>query len=551
MRDPILIQKYRVLDHDLAQLSNKLHGNREFETQMFVPDKAHCKIAQAEINKLYKRIEEIAAPDDVFTLLKLHFKDFLDAQQLFLDRMSEGPAYMLRGMTYQLSDFDEDSRDDDIKAEVLVKRAQQLPGFLSALLAECEAPDQLSDLHRNGSNLKKTYEELIEKLPGLFPSYCEKKVGAIADTIKNLCAELGQWLDAVKAKAGEENLAPAGGHRPETAVLPQNIEEYRRVLRDDLGVDLDELLEWHESELEKTRNECFRLAAELDIPESPAKNMREVNDILFKYEGPASSAEEMYERANAFIKRTRAAAHECVWLPEDESCEVRHIPEEARSTNPWGGYGGGCQYRRPMKGHMFLNQYNYKAITDGWIKINTLHEAYPGHHVQWVRRMTDQIPETFKLGAKGVPLSEGTCIRTERVFEKRVFSEDIFYPLFVAYRRHHGAVRIKVDLWLRYFGKSIGDAVRLYEEEMGLDHESARMQVQAHENDYGYFTCYYYGLKKLEEWEKEYGYEQLPYTALLFDVGEVSIDNFGRFLKLSEEDKYSLTHDFGSLYQFK
>ena len=39
----------------------------------------------------------------------------------------------------------------------------------------------------------------------------------------------------------------------------------------------------------------------------------------------------------------------------------------------------------PYRGQMFLNQYNYQNINDGWIKLNALHEAYPGHHVQYVR----------------------------------------------------------------------------------------------------------------------------------------------------------------------
>ena len=56
---------------------------------------------------------------------------------------------------------------------------------------------------------------------------------------------------------------------------------------------------------------------------------------------------------------------------------------------------------------MFLNTYNYKNVTDGWIKLNSLHEAYPGHHVQYVRAAVDETPETVKIGAKLVPLLRG------------------------------------------------------------------------------------------------------------------------------------------------
>jgi uncharacterized protein (DUF885 family) len=257
----------------------------------------------------------------------------------------------------------------------------------------------------------------------------------------------------------------------------------------------------------------------------------------------------MFARANSYLKRTRAIAHEYVRLPEDEQCVLKPVPIQLKVAYPWGGYEGGYRFKSPIIGQMFLNNYNFKAITDGWMKINTLHEAYPGHHIQHVRSITDPIPETMKIGTKNVPLHEGTCLRTERAFEF-VFAEDPFYPLFVAYRRHHTSVRIKVDLWLRYFGRTIGEAVDLYIRELGFDRMTARYQVQAHENDMGYFTSYYYGMKKLCQWEKLYDYDKRTYTQLLFNVGGVSLENFKLYLDMDEDERFMLTHAFGSLYQF-
>ena len=177
--------------------------------------------------------------------------------------------------------------------------------------------------------------------------------------------------------------------------------------------------------------------------------------MLFRYEGPCDSPQEMLERANEYLKRTRALAHEYVRLPEDESCRCVAVPESCKDSYPWGGYEGGDFSIRPIRGQMFLNTYNYKNVTDGWIKLNSLHEAYPGHHVQYVRAAVDETPETVKIGAKLVPLLEGTCLRTERAFEF-LFGEDPFFPLFVAYRRHHASVRICADLMLVLFWSIAG-----------------------------------------------------------------------------------------------
>ena len=336
---------------------------------------------------------------------------------------------------------------------------------------------------------------------------------------------------------------------PDDATVKMDVEEYKKALKVNIGVNFDEILSWYQAETDKTRKECFDIARSLDIPENNPQTMADVNNILLKYAGPADTPDEMYALANSYIKRTRAAAHEYVWLPEDEQCLVKKVPVQLKVSYPWGGYGGGYRYKNPIVGQMFLNNFNFKAVTNGWIKINCLHEAYPGHHVQHVRSITDPIPETMKIGCKAVPLHEGTCLRTERAFEF-VYAEDPFYPLFVAYRRHHTSVRIKVDLWLRYFGKTIGEAVDLYVEELGFDRNTARLQVQAHIGDIGYFTSYYYGMKKLCEWEKLYGYDKKSYTQLLFSVGGVSMENFKLYLDMTEDEKFELTHRFGSLYQF-
>ena len=147
---------------------------------------------------------------------------------------------------------------------------------------------------------------------------------------------------------------------------------------------------------------------------------------------------------------------------------------------------------------------------------------------------------------KLVPLLEGTCIRTEKTFQS-VYEEDPFFPLFVAYRRHHASVRIYVDLMLFYFGATLAEAVKIYQDELGFDWITARKQVQAHQSAPGYFTCYYYGLKKLAEWEEEYHFTTKEFTELLFSPGYICIDRFGEFLALTDEQRSRYMNDFASL----
>lgn len=545
MEEKILIKKYRQLDFDLAKLYSLLNSTRENRYKLFVPTESNCRIIGEQLNMLKDRIDALEVCGKPFEFIKNHFNDFfynLNMQFETAKNNPKGYVYFLGGKITPMILCAENFTDG---YNLLMSRLGFIKEIVDVLEAKCRnekqkiaLADALGYMKNNLDVNKCEYHSFYEFLG----KEKEDALIALVEDIENYLDAKQQLLSGGKS---EEYAMLA-----DDAVLPLDIEHYKNALSVNIGVNMDELLQWYEAETEKTRKECFDIARNLDIPENNPQTMAEINDILLKYAGPADSPEEMYARANSYIKRTRAIAHEYVWMPEDENCVIEKVPVQLKVAYPWGGYEGGYRYKNPIIGRMFLNNYNYRAITDGWMKINTLHEAYPGHHVQHIRSITDPIPETMKIGAKNVPLHEGTCLRTERAFEF-VFAEDPFYPLFVAYRRHHTSVRIKVDLWLRYFGKTIGEAVDLYQHELGFDRMTARYQVQAHENDEGYFTSYYYGMKKLCEWEKLYGYDKKTYTQMLFSVGGVSLENFKLYLDMSDDEKFMLTHAFGSLYQFE
>lgn len=352
----------------------------------------------------------------------------------------------------------------------------------------------------------------------------------------------------------EKMVADRGGIaevRPwkDSDVATIDIDKYRMTLKSH-GVDLDDVLSWYRKDFEKTRNECFALANALNIPEKPVTTMIEVNDILFKYAGPADSPEEMFARATEYVTRATAAAREYVWLPEDADCMPIPMETSMKASYPWGAGGSANRNQRPFVGRFMLNDDNYKAITDGWLKINCCHEVHPGHYTQWIRMLLDPLPETLRRGAKHTCLTEAMCLRTEKLFES-VFSEDIFYPLFTAYRRHHCTVRIVADILCQVEGVTLGAIVDLYKTELGFDDITARKLISTHSSGSGYFTTYYYGYKKITEWEEQYGFDKKEYTEMLFSAGRMSLENFERYLKLSEEDRFSLTHEFASLIHFR
>lgn len=539
-----LLTAYRELDRDCALLYYRMHG-RDQEDGIFIPDGAGMARMWDGWRELKKRTEELPAPDPVYAVVRHHLRDFVDDLEYKLREAEGHPENHYLGFQFSLQHIVRcDKRPDSERCEGLIKDIERLEKHrekFAELIRQRHTDKELSGIANSLRWEREPIQTDRKRLEEYFPTFTPEQRRELGGAMERLQAMLGGMADGLStAEAQEERTDDL------SRTVKMDPEEYRTLLRNSLGVELDELLAWHREEIEKTRAEAFQIAAGLDIPEPAPKTMGEVNDILFRYEPPCGSAEEMFRRSTEYLKRTRALAHEYVSLPGDEECKCVPLPDCYKDSYPWGGYEGGDFRKPPYHGQMFLNQYNYQNITDGWIKLNALHEAYPGHHVQYVRTAMAETPETVKIGAKNIPLLEGTCLRTERSFQF-LFAEDPFFPLFVAYRRHHASVRIYVDLMLFYYGATLEEAIQIYERELGFDRGTARKQVQAHQNMPGYFTCYYYGMKKISGWEKELGYTKWDYTELLFSAGYIGIETFGELARLTPQERQRYFHDFSSL----
>lgn len=549
MKNEALVQQYRELDRDIVLFDYRLGSQERYEETVFIPTPDKKETTLAEYEALVKAARDIEAPDPVFAIMKSHFNDYLGGMRRSVEGLFKNPAGALLNCSWGFSAYlRTDARPAAERFRLFTLKARNQEAIWEGVMPYLKDVEQqeLIDFANGCSSVAADLKYIKEDVPEGFEELGPDRVAEAQDILEALAEHFLEWQSYVRREliSGEPEKAEEIPDSEKIVKLPE--EKYRAILRDELGVDLDELLAWHEEEIQKTRADALSIAAAIDVPDPAPATMGEVNDLLWKYAGPCESADEMYRRAEVYLRRTRALAHEYVTLPEDESCRCVKVPSELRFSYPWGGYEGGDQKRRPIAGQMFLNNFNYKEITDGWIKMNAMHETYPGHHVQYVRAITDTIPQTLKIGAKSIPLIEGTAHRTERAFEW-IFGEDPFFPLFVAYRRHHTSVRIKADLMLFYYGKPVEEVVKLYMDELGFAHDIARGQVQSQMNTPGYFVCYYYGMKKLCDWEAAYGYNKKDYTEELFSVGSMSLENFHRYLDLSPEDQKRFKTDFGSL----
>ena len=539
MNQAKLNEAYRRADLACARIHYRLHAEKMYERAPLAPTKENEQDVLTQLAAARAEVEALDSSDAVFQIIKRHLLDFLDGEALEATNYFSRPSAAISGLSFKVEHCAGiDSRPDAEKGDVLLAQLAAVPRIAAAVKSLSQDADDAACAALNGecAYVQDNYRHYAENTRRHFPALTAAAAAALSKALLDACAT----LEALKTP-GKAAAVPTDD---EEKRVPFTEEYYRRVLHDTLGVELDELLSWHAQEIEKARDEVFEIAARLPIARTP-RTMAEVSAVLNEYAGPCDTPEEMFQRMRGYLDRAQTAARDYVWFPE-EVCRLEPTPYPLLNSFPWGGYCDGDGVKRPITGMTFLNVPNYKALTDGWLKMQALHEAYPGHHIQYVRNVTDTLPEIFKLGAKHIPLIEGVAHRTERVFEF-VFPEDPFYPLFVAYRRLHTAVRIRSDLWLRYEGRPIRDCVKLYMDELGFDHGTARGQVKAQESMEGYFTCYYYGMKKIADYEAQYGRDAKSFTELLFSCGNVSMENLEAFLRLDEAQKQRYRGDFRSL----
>ena len=546
-----LVMQYRELDRDIALFYRKFSGSGRADWLHLVPNLENKKALQAELAALQARADALVTPEPVFEIMKKQMTDALKASVVRLEAVFSKPHLTVTEIAH-LAQFAyrEFSTNDEEKARRFIACAEFLPTVWEAVL-EWIDDVPVENLRPfpvvcrvSVENIKYHVEHLAEEYAHMNPWFMK----TVSEALLSACEKLTEYAAWVEEKYLKDD--PGKQEQNDDAIIKLDEDYYRTVLWDSLGVSFDAILSWHEQEIEKTRARMFSIARSLPVPEAKdVKTAADVNAILLKYAGPCDNIYDLYRKGVEYLDRARKEAYNYIWLPEGVYCTCQVTPYEWRFSWPWGGSEGCDPGTDPLTGAMILNKYNYKNITDGWIKMNAVHESFPGHFCQGVRSITDTLPETMKMpGVRSTPLIEGTAHRSETLFEF-IYPEDPFYPLFTAYRQHHTAVRIKADLMLRYFGRPIRDAVKLYMDELDYDYTTARGQVKQQEDMEGYFTTYYFGYKKIRELEEQYKdvYDEKQFTEILFAVGRVSVDILEMYLALPEDQKRSYRYDFKSL----
>ena len=217
-----------------------------------------------------------------------------------------------------------------------------------------------------------------------------------------------------------------------------------------------------------------------------------------KADGPADfeAALAGYKEA-MFRARDYIAEHDLATLPTDDVLEVVPTPRHMRSLLPLAAYFDPAAFDRPARGTYVvtpsvddtpgaMNEHNWSSMVN-----TSVHEAYPGHHLQLTAALSTPTPARLMIEAP--EFVEGWGMYCEQMMVEEGFEDSPERRVMVATDAIWRAARIILDIRLHRGEISLEDGVEFLIEHTGFERPVARSEVRRYTTTPGYNLSYLLG----------------------------------------------------------
>ena len=363
---------------------------------------------------------------------------------------------------------------------------------------------------RDHAPLAERLEAITGRLEDV-PSYLEaSKTRATGPQVRlwqgiemETAAELPSFLDEIAA-AADGVLAPAERRRLDRAVgaanvavdlygswlegtLPAGTDEWPigRERHDALvahrafdGLDGDAILELGWQTLAEEKAARVAAAREIDPDASEAA----VVDAI-KSAQPADFDAALDAYRTAMLRaRAHLVEHDLITVPDDERIDVISTPDYLRNVIPFAAYFSPANFDRDAKGIYIvtpavgkdpraMREHNLASISN-----TSIHEAYPGHHLQLdaARRH----PSLTRLMTDAPEFVEGWGMYSEMMMREQGFDDDARFRVVMHTDAIWRACRIILDVRMHRGELSVAEATDFLVEHTSFEVANARAEVQ-------------------------------------------------------------------------
>lgn len=375
---------------------------------------------------------------------------------------------------------------------------------LHDMLVKDYAPkaERLANVNRRLEQIPAMVEELRAKL-GRPPKVWTKM--AIEDgegAVEFVSSELGE-ADATKVAAAKaayekylkflkEELQPRSDG---SFVMGREAYEFHLKTDHVLSMSADELEKIGRREFEKTERMLEEIAG--DWP-----------DVLEKMKHDHPTAEGLLEHYRKAVAKARQYMidKQIVGIPDWEKLEVVETPAFLQSSIPYAAYSRPGPLDSAKTGHFYVTPVAKNAKPEEAeaqlaahnvydVPGTVWHEAYPGHHLQFVYAK-DMKSKIRKLNDSPL-LSEGWGLYCEELANETGYYTDKRERLMQLNWRLQRAARILLDVALHTGRMSYEDAVKFLVEKVKLNQVQAEGSVNAYTQSPTYFPTYLLGMLEI------------------------------------------------------
>jgi uncharacterized protein (DUF885 family) len=244
------------------------------------------------------------------------------------------------------------------------------------------------------------------------------------------------------------------------------------------GLDADSILAIGEDQLEANKAARVRDAREIDdrVDEATVVD-RLKNDHPKTFEEALDAYRDVMLRA-----RQHLIDHDIVTVPPDERIDVIPTPEYLRNIIPFAAYFSPPKFDPNPKGIFIvtpsvgndphaMREHNFSSISN-----TSIHEAYPGHHLQLA--VANAHPSLTRLLADAPEFTEGWGMYSEQMMREQGFDAAPNYRLYMHTDAIWRACRIILDVRMHRGEIGMSEAIRFLVEQTSFEEANARAEVR-------------------------------------------------------------------------
>ena len=276
---------------------------------------------------------------------------------------------------------------------------------------------------------------------------------------------------------------------------PERFEEMVRLR--ELEADGDEILGVGEELLVSEKAARDALASEID----PSASLAEVADMV-KNDHAATFVESLGEyRASMDRARAFVVEHGLATTPEEDHLNVIETPSFIRHLIPFAAYYEPAKFDRspvgiyivtPPSSPDMMREHNRASISN-----TSVHEAYPGHHLQLSAAITN--PSLVRLFSGAPEFAEGWAFYCERMMKEHGFDATPKGWYVVHTDAIWRAARIILDISLHRGLIGFDEAVDRLVMETGFERPAALAEVKRYTSTPTYQLSYLFGRHMIEK----------------------------------------------------